>query len=216
MRAGAQDFLTRAQVESPRVVQALQYASERHIVRRASFSHAEQLQFSEARFRLLINENADAILVVNRAGVIRFANPAAAVLYGQDRDALIGARFDTVLEPGATTTIEIVRGTGKAAAEMRVVETLWSREQVFIATLRDVTEQQRIAAELQESRERYREFIASSSEAFGAPTLCPRCGRTFPKRNRFTPFFTKPLLRNVMTPWHRCMALRPRPKCTGV
>lgn len=173
IRAGAQDFITRAEVESPRVVVAVQFAIERHLVRRAGFSHAEQLQFSEARFRLLINENADAILVVNRAGIIRFANPAAAVLFGQDREALMGSHFEAALEPGATKTIEIARGEVKASAEMRVVETLWSREQVFIATLRDVTEQQRIALALHESQERYREFISSSSEGIWRADFIP-------------------------------------------
>lgn len=173
LRAGAQDVLTRAEVESPQVVRAVQYAIERNAVRLETFTHAEQLRFSEARFRLLINENADAILVVNRGGVIRFANPAAAYLFGKPREALIGERFDAVLEAGATTQIEILRGQEKIAAQVRVVETVWSREQVYIATLRDVTEQQRLAAALQESEERYREFITTSSEGIWRTDFVP-------------------------------------------
>lgn len=172
LRAGAQDFLTRAEVESPRLLRAVRYAIERHKLQRETSFHAEQLQFSEARFRLLINENADAILVVNRAGLIRFANPAAARLLGKSRQELVGTRFDAVLDRNAAATIEIPRMQDVALAEMRVVETLWNREQVYVATLRDVTEQQQIAAALQESEERYREFITFSSEGIWRTDLC--------------------------------------------
>lgn len=164
LRAGAQDFLTRAEIESPRVALAVRYAMERFALHRESHSHAVHLQFSEARFRLLINENADAILVVNKAGLIRFANPAAAALFGKSRSELTGTSFEADLHPDTTTMIQIPRAHDVAVAEMRVVETLWSREEVFIATLRDVTEQHRTAAKLQESEERYREFITTSSD----------------------------------------------------
>ena len=42
-----------------------------------------ELQAAEARFRNLIARNADAIVVVDHRGVVRFGNPAAEALFGR-------------------------------------------------------------------------------------------------------------------------------------
>lgn len=162
LRAGAQDFLTWVQVENE-LERPLTFAIERHALRRAAHSHATQLQFSEARFRALINENADAIMAVNVDGVVRFANPAAAALFGRARDALIGSTFHTSLQQDRQT-IQITRSGAPLLAQVRVSEMLWSGEPVFLVTLRDVTEQQRISDAFKAGEERYRELIAASSK----------------------------------------------------
>lgn len=169
MRAGAQDCLTRAQIESPQILHALAYAMERQQLQSETHLHAEQLQFSEARFRLLINDNADAIVVVNGANILRFANPAAAVLFGKTREELVGSSFPITLTD-EMQTVEFAH----ARVQVRSVETLWNGEQVWLATLRDVTAQYEMADALQTSQARYREFINMSADGiwraeFSAP-----------------------------------------------
>ncbi len=164
LRAGAQSFLTRAELESQRLHRELDDAIERHALRQAVHSHTEHLQFSEARFRLLINENADAIIVVNMQDRIRFVNPAAITLFGKSREELLGSTFSAPVTNDHAAMINLQRGSESLSVHMRVVKTVWEGEDVYLATLRDVTAQQEIANALRISQKRYREFIELSSE----------------------------------------------------
>src|ERR1044071_9021591 len=97
------------------------------------------LERSEARFRDVIERNADAIVVVDRRGVIRFANATAATLFGRPREALIGSDFGLPFVEGETTEVDLF-GDPPRVAEMRVVASDWDGEAAFIASLRDITE----------------------------------------------------------------------------
>ncbi|MCG3141091.1 MAG: Anaerobic nitric oxide reductase transcription regulator NorR [Anaerolineae bacterium] len=169
VRAGAQNFLTRAQLDAPDVARQILYAIERQALSSQAHLHAEQLQFSEARFRLLINENADGILVVNEAGLIRFANRAAESLFGVSRQELIGASFLAPLRQPNMAIVEIARGAEKIFAQQRVVETVWNRENVRIVTLRDMTAERQAQEQLnaalltQEHHRRIAQALADSA-----------------------------------------------------
>ncbi len=187
LRAGAEDFLTRAQIETA-LRAPLLFALERSALQRASHTHTAQLQFSEARFRLLINENADAIVVVNSTGIVRFANPAAARLFRTPREKLVGTLFATSLEDDGKT-LQLTQGDNAVTVQLRVTETLWNGENVFLATLRDVTEQQRIADALRASQERYREFITASSEGIWWDELRPPLDLNLPEERQLDAIF---------------------------
>src|SRR5919197_5085482 len=105
------------------------------------------LQASEARFRNIIEKNADGVLVVGRSGVIRFVNPAAEALLGRPAPQLLGQMFGVPLTPGEITEIDILRGGGQPGrvAEMRVVEIDWEGEVAYLASLRDITERKQAA-----------------------------------------------------------------------
>ncbi|MDB4900540.1 MAG: sensor protein, partial [Gemmatimonadetes bacterium] len=94
------------------------------------------------RLRAIIESLADGIVIVDRHGVIRFANPAAARLFTRSPEALIGTPLGTPLTAGETTEMEIVRrGGGEIVyAELRVVETEWEGEPAELVSLRDVTD----------------------------------------------------------------------------
>ena len=62
-------------VEQSRLARKVEIA-ERELARRT-----EELAASEARFRDVIERNADAIIVVDRTGVVRFANSMAMRLF---------------------------------------------------------------------------------------------------------------------------------------
>lgn len=174
VRAGAQGFLTRAEVESQLAARALLYAIERHALSSETQVHAAQLQFSEARFRLLINENADGIVVVNEADIIRFVNRAAEELFGRPRQELLGTAFGALLRQADDGMVELTRGAEKIWAQPRVVETLWNRENVRIVTLRDVTAERKAQLELraaqatQEHHRRTAQALADSAAALNS------------------------------------------------
>ena len=97
---------------------------------------------SRDRLRSIIERLPDGIVVVDRQGIIRFANPAAERLFGRPAAELVGSPFGFPVFAGETTEIDIVQrgGTGVVFAELRVVDTEWEEEHVELVSLRDVTD----------------------------------------------------------------------------
>jgi signal transduction histidine kinase len=115
-------------------------ADELRAVTRQLEVRTRQLERSEARFRDVIERHADALVVVDRAGTIRFANRVAAELFGHPPEELVGSMFGFPVVAGETTELDLlVRGAARVA-EMRVVLSEWEGTEAFIASLRDVTE----------------------------------------------------------------------------
>ncbi len=92
----------------------------------------------------LIGKQADGILIVERNGIIRLVNTAAEDLLGRNEEELVGSMLGIPLASGETTVIDVVRDGGEPrVAEMRVVETEWDGEPVFLASVREITERAR-------------------------------------------------------------------------
>jgi PAS domain S-box-containing protein len=101
----------------------------------------QELRASKERFRNVISKSADGVLVVDNAGIVRFANPAAEALFGRRGEELGGAPFGFPIVTGEITEIDIIPKQGQpVVAEMRVVETAWEGEMAYLVSLRDITE----------------------------------------------------------------------------
>ena len=130
----------------------------------------QELKASESRFRNAIAKNADGIAIVNKQGLVCFANPSAEALFNCKAEELLGQAFfgnlvvegsacdiemdtDIIPQVGETeaagmrvvqTEVEAIRRhKANAVVEMRVVETEWEGEMAYLATLRDVTDRKR-------------------------------------------------------------------------
>ncbi|MEG3838942.1 PAS domain S-box protein [Microcoleus sp. herbarium14] len=130
----------------------------------------QDLKASESRFRNAIAKNADGIAIVNKRGLVCFANPSAEALFNCKAEELLGQEFfgnlvvegsacdiemdtDIIPQVGETeaagmrvvqTEVEAIRKhKANAVVEMRVVETEWEGEIAYLATLRDVTDRKR-------------------------------------------------------------------------
>ena len=101
------------------------------------------LERSEARFRDVIERNADAIVVVDGDGLVRFTNDMATKLFGGTRAELVGTPFGFPLVAEETTELDLVSDGAPRVAEMRVVQSEWEGRIAYIASLRDVTERKR-------------------------------------------------------------------------
>jgi len=117
--------------------------------------------------RAIIERLPDGIVIVDRNGKIRFANPAAERLFDRTADELVGTDFGFPVFVGETTEIDIVqrRGGGVVYAELRVVETEWDDDQVQLVSLRDITDRkqaQERAQQLAYEREARLEAEAAS------------------------------------------------------
>ncbi|NOZ21761.1 MAG: PAS domain S-box protein [Planctomycetes bacterium] len=123
-------------------------------------------QTSEANLRYIIEQNADAMVILDREGVVRFANPAAEAITGTPADKLIGGTFGLPGRPEERVEIDIFRPGGKpVVAEMRMVEVEWEGEPAYLASLRDVTDRKEAEKQLSESENRYRTLFEDSPEA---------------------------------------------------
>ena len=111
---------------------------ERLIAERNAFKR--ELVLAEARFRNVIERNADAIIVVGRDGVVRFANQCASELFDTAHEDIIGSPFGFPVVAGETTELDIVRSGSPRLIEMRVVESAWDGQPAYIASLRDLTQ----------------------------------------------------------------------------
>ncbi|WP_445246732.1 PAS domain S-box protein [Microcoleus sp. OTE_8_concoct_300] len=127
----------------------------------------QDLKASESRFRNVIEKNADGIAIVNKGGLVCFANPSAEALFNCKAEELLGQVFfgelvvegsaceiemdtDIIPQVGKTeapgtrvvqTEVEAIRKHKEnAVVEMRVVETEWEGEMAYLATLRDITD----------------------------------------------------------------------------
>ena len=123
----------------------------------------EELRHSEIRFRLIIERNADGIVIVDRNGSVRFANPTAESRLGRKGKELIGEMFGFPSVGGERSEITIMGNNGRmATAEMRVVDVNWNGETLYIISLRDITDRKRVEKALSESEARYKSQYQSN------------------------------------------------------
>ena len=97
---------------------------------------------------LMLDQMADGVLVVDRQGAIRFANPAAAVLFGRTARDLENQPIGFPLVAGESTEIELLRPSGgTVAVELRAVEYEWKHQPASLVSLRDITDRKCLEAE---------------------------------------------------------------------
>ena len=126
---GADDFLSKHQLDQDRLTRTIRYAVAR----------AE----SSRRLRAVVERNVDGIVVVREQdSVVLFANSAAAELFGQPREELVGTTFGFPVGEESTAELDIV-GRERRAAEMRVTPLEWDGEPALLASLRDITDRRR-------------------------------------------------------------------------
>ena len=140
-REGAQDYLVKGRVRGDTLVRCLVYAIERQQALVKLKRYARQASASESRFRRIIEQNADGIVISDPSGDVLFANVAALQMLGEAADDIRGRPFRYALTPGKTS--EVILGDDSLVAEMRVTETRWNGDPALLASLRDVTERKR-------------------------------------------------------------------------
>jgi len=164
---------------------------------------------NEARLKDIIEKNTDSLIIVNKEGNMRFANPAAEALLNRTMEDLLEEPFGFPLSQGGTTEVDIIRKDGEVAlAELRVVETEWEGESAFLACLHDVTEHKKLLAELEETRRQQlkskNQFLSHISHELRSPLATIQefitilldgiAGEISPEQNEYLEI----VLRNVM------------------
>jgi diguanylate cyclase (GGDEF)-like protein/PAS domain S-box-containing protein len=121
----------------------------------------DELRARRKQLRTIIDENADALFVVDAAGTLRFMNRAAEGFFGKSAEEMVGGFFGLPMAEGDCGEIDVPRADGSVlVAEMCRTPMVWEQEGTeavaTLVSLRNVTERKRIEEKLRESEERYR------------------------------------------------------------
>ncbi|MCR5879208.1 ATP-binding protein [Phenylobacterium sp. J367] len=108
---------------------------------------------SGAEFRLLIERNADGILVLDEDGTVMFANPAASVIFGRSVEDLVGHALGMPFVSDETTEIEVFPPGGPPIqAEVRVAETTWDARPARLCSLRDISRRRELEERMRQAQ----------------------------------------------------------------
>lgn len=155
VREGAQDYLVKGALDGTLLVRSVRHSVQRHGLQRALWA-------SERQLRRIIEVNRDAILVVDNAGIVRFANPAAEALFGRSAEHLLGEEFGFAVTLEGVTQIDVFRSPGeRLKVDARATHLDWEGQRAYLVSLADVTQHERAEEALRQSEMRYRRLMES-------------------------------------------------------
>ncbi|WP_339834499.1 histidine kinase dimerization/phospho-acceptor domain-containing protein [uncultured Parvibaculum sp.] len=173
--SGAEDCLS-ADTGAPQALGlALRRAIQRRLARDERPAPATADPDKQPRVTL-VQETPEAIVILDSAGLVRFANGAARELLGREGDDLIGRPFGLPSDPGEHD-LSITRPDGdNRFVEMRIVDTRWGGVPARVAALNDVTVRRKLestmrAAEAQshETQRRNQSFFSNVNHDLRTP-----------------------------------------------
>jgi signal transduction histidine kinase len=152
IRHGAQDYLASWQLNASLLERSLVYAIERQRLLRDLTLRTREVAAAEERLGRLIAGSADAIVITDLAGIVRFANPAAESLFHRSRRELTGRPLGCAVDvPVVELTIPGPGGTF-AVAESRATDLEWQGAPARLVVLRDITAHKETLRQLEETR----------------------------------------------------------------
>ncbi|MBP0016395.1 MAG: EAL domain-containing protein [Cyanobacteria bacterium SBLK] len=110
----------------------------------------EALRQSKARLHALVRNTSYGILLVDRQGIVRFANPAALTLFNRKTEDLIDCEFGIPIAiDERIAELQLLQASGQmSTVEMRVSSLDWEGEQVYMISLQDVTDRKQVEEQL--------------------------------------------------------------------
>jgi PAS domain S-box-containing protein len=159
MRSGAELVLQKGEDMEAQITELAAIIDE--IVKRKNAEEACRRR--EKGFRAIVNGNADAMIVLDEYGVIRYLNPAASTLFNLPEAEMLGKLMGFPIVLDEPVDMYVVRGFREfVAVEMRMVEVEWAGKPSYLISFRDVTGHVRYEEELEN---RVEERMAELSEA---------------------------------------------------
>ncbi len=115
--------------------------------------YIEELQASYVCHRAIIEQNSDALLVLQE-GIIQFVNPTAEAMFGYLAEDLFGVHFGVVNGTHDTMEVDILRKDGtRGVGEMRVTQITWEGNPACLASFRDITDRKQTEEALRQTNE---------------------------------------------------------------
>lgn len=164
LQEGAQEYLVKESLNSEMLTRVLRYTIERHRAQQKLNACLQELSLDEARLNALIKRHTQGILVIDKAGRVRFANPVAEELLGYSQRDLQELRIDLPLHSFEPTEVTLRDRDGAyRILEMDVLEIEWDQEDMYLAFIRDVTRRRHM-----EETHRQEEMLQNVRELAGA------------------------------------------------
>ncbi|HEY9653777.1 MAG TPA: PAS domain S-box protein [Coleofasciculaceae cyanobacterium] len=125
----------------------------------------ERLRQSESQLNTIITTTSDGIMILDREGKVRFANPAATALLNRSVDEFVDYPWGIPL--GEIAEIEVVVSRDEIrTVEMKATQTQWLGESAYVLALRDISDRKRAEAALRESEEQLQLALEGSGDGF--------------------------------------------------
>ncbi|MGN6803401.1 MAG: sensor histidine kinase [Ginsengibacter sp.] len=124
---------------------------------------------------IILNNLLDGVIIVDQNGIILYANKAAHDLFGRGNRSMVGDNFGFTVIGNKVQEIQVYKEGSIHYVEMLASEVLWKGENVFLMSLRDITETTRLTQSLRTASresERKDEFIAVASHELKTPLTC--------------------------------------------
>ncbi|MFH1215831.1 MAG: GAF domain-containing protein [Pseudomonadota bacterium] len=118
-------------------------------------------------FQKIVEDNADAILVLDAKGIVLFANKSAESLLAQPREALMGNFFGFPIVSDDATEITIFQppDTFKIGL-IHCSDTVWQEQPVSVLSIRDITSQKEVENALRLDDERLNSLLIMRETTF--------------------------------------------------
>ncbi|MDC0835245.1 EAL domain-containing protein [Geitlerinema sp. CS-897] len=124
------------------------------------------LQAQDTQLSILVQTMSDGLLVVDLQGIVRFANPAAAVLFGRSISSLLGRELGIPGTGNAVTELETLSEIGRVNVSQMKTHTIeWDGVPAYLILLRDITDR-RQAEDARRESQRLAEQIADLTPTF--------------------------------------------------
>jgi len=164
---GAEDFIVKGEYEHALIIKTIIYSIERHKQKIKNQNQKENLAQFEEKLKTVIENDLDGILIVDNKGVIRFSNPTAENLFEMSSGQLKGKTFGLpVLGENNIAEIELFAARKKQIiAELQMVGISWQGTDVFLCTIRDITERRITERAIRENEEKFMAIAHNSSDA---------------------------------------------------
>jgi signal transduction histidine kinase len=172
MKAGADDCIGVTD-NAPRIAAM---AVRRAVIRRNRDDEPRAAPVTDAPGLTLVQESAEAIVILDSDGLVQFMNDAAEEILGCKAGELQGKPFDLPSEPGEHD-VKVNRPDGDLRfAEMRVVDTQWGGVPARVAALTDTTVRRALQhtlksaeAETEDVRRRNQSFFSNVNHDLRTP-----------------------------------------------
>jgi len=132
MKAGAADYLPKAEMTPSRIAQSIRNAIRVRFAEDLARHANDSLRTSERRFRDLFESSPDAIIVEDLDGNVLDANPAACELHGLSRTEMIGINKQRLKPPDQRAEASGVFESLASGQADHVESRCWNRAGFFV------------------------------------------------------------------------------------
>ena len=125
----------------------------------------QKLKQNEAQLETIITHTSDGIMIIDRQGCIRFANPAATQLFNKPLPELIGYEWGIPLGDTSEVALFDAKQRKIRLAEMKATVTQWQGELAYVVSLRDISDRKQFEQALQASQARFSGILEIANDA---------------------------------------------------